>query len=216
MKKVFFMLMLLISGYGISQDPCEVLDEMINSSGFFYSLDGGRFSGGFSFDEPATHDWAVRFVWEFSDGTTFEEWSLETDGEPGTNASHLFTALGDQVICVHITLLTGAGSCERTICETVTVEPGNSCSYAPGMDVSTIAGGLCTNQLFQATGALPLGVSIVNVNWNFGDGLGGSGQPASHNYSSPGIYSVCMEVTTSNGTETCTQTFCESIFIGDC
>ena len=52
----------------------------------------------------------------------------------------------------------------------------------------------------------------TNYSWDFGDGTVVSGINPSHTYAQPGVYMVCL--TTNNTQTNCTDTYCDSIFVG--
>lgn len=55
-------------------------------------------------------------------------------------------------------------------------------------------------------------ISTSNWLWDFGDGTTSTAQNPSHVYANPGVYSVCLTITTLNG---CTSTYCELAFVGN-
>lgn len=57
--------------------------------------------------------------------------------------------------------------------------------------------------------AMP-GDSIIGWSWVFGDGSGGTGNFINHQYNSPGIYTVCLTITTALG---CSNTNCQVVTI---
>ncbi|NOQ75385.1 MAG: T9SS type A sorting domain-containing protein [Crocinitomix sp.] len=68
----------------------------------------------------------------------------------------------------------------------------------------------------------PLGLSILNIEWDFGDGNTYTEVIANHTlpthvYSSAGTYTVCATVWSTNGEECCKTTFCKDIVVeNDC
>ena len=56
--------------------------------------------------------------------------------------------------------------------------------------------------------------SIATWHWDFGDGDTSNLQQPNHTYSSNGIYYVCLTITDSS--MTCTDTYCDSILVGNC
>ncbi|WP_421752599.1 PKD domain-containing protein [Croceimicrobium sp.] len=59
--------------------------------------------------------------------------------------------------------------------------------------------------------------TIINYNWQFGDGTVASGPNAiapTHTYSSTGNYAICLNITSVLGNDTCTSTFCDSVYVG--
>lgn len=58
---------------------------------------------------------------------------------------------------------------------------------------------------FDASSSIPSGGSIVDYEWNFGDGQTAFGQTAEHTYADATIYTVTLNVTDSNGLWNTTQ-----------
>ncbi len=54
------------------------------------------------------------------------------------------------------------------------------------------------------------GTGSVSYAWNFGDGSSSTQQYPLHQYATPGHYVVCLTVTATSGTNTCTDSFCDS------
>lgn len=59
--------------------------------------------------------------------------------------------------------------------------------------------------------------AIISYDWQFGDGTTASGPNAiapTHTYSVTGPYAVCLSITSVLGSDTCTSTFCDSVYVG--
>ncbi len=54
------------------------------------------------------------------------------------------------------------------------------------------------------------GTGTTSYLWNFGDGSTSTQQYPFHQYVTPGHYIVCLTVTATNGTTTCTDSYCDS------
>lgn len=54
------------------------------------------------------------------------------------------------------------------------------------------------------------GLGVLSYLWDFGDGTTSSLQYPSHQYSIPGQYTICLTVSATSGTNTCTSTYCDS------
>jgi hypothetical protein len=86
---------------------------------------------------------------------------------------------------------------------TITVTPPASFTSEPGLTPSPAVVGQIV--LGQAPADTP------NVVWNFGDGTQGSGQSVTHVYTQPGIYTVIITATSTEGVSSTYQT---QIFVG--
>ncbi len=51
----------------------------------------------------------------------------------------------------------------------------------------------------------------TNYFWDFGDGNTSNAQYPTHTYADTGVYLVCLTITSVLGTDTCTDTFCDSV-----
>lgn len=62
---------------------------------------------------------------------------------------------------------------------------------------------------------VPFGIQIVGIEWTFGDGYSSTDPNPTHSYDNPGVYDVCVTITTLNPEtgECCTLEICEEIRI---
>ncbi|NOQ72583.1 MAG: T9SS type A sorting domain-containing protein [Crocinitomix sp.] len=68
------------------------------------------------------------------------------------------------------------------------------------------------NVHFAHTTAVPSGLTILDISWDFGDGTTGNGMSIDHFYTSGGLYQVCMTVWMINAAgECCKKTICQWI-----
>lgn len=131
----------------------------------------------------------VSWIWNFGDLSV-----------PGTtqNPGHTYTVCG--VYNVSLTIATSF-FCTNTYSTTITVNSGFSTSYTS----TTVAG--TGNTTFNAS---PVALSI-NYNWDYGDGVTGTGVVSNHTYGASGTYYACL--TASDTAGICTATFCDSVVI---
>lgn len=54
------------------------------------------------------------------------------------------------------------------------------------------------------------GNGVLSYLWNFGDGTTSTQQYPFHQYAAPGQYVICLTVTSTSGTTTCTDSYCDS------
>ncbi len=125
---------------------------------------------------------ATTYFWDFGDGNT------STQASP----THSYATIGTYTVC-----LTASGPCGTdSVCQTVTV----SCP-APTSAFSSTATGITANFTDNST------AGVNTWLWDFGDGSTGSTQNPIHTFPGPGIYLVCLTVTSPCGT----GTFCDSV-----
>lgn len=139
-------------------------------------------------------------VVDFGDGTAPQ--SLGTVS--GTRAfSHTFDEAGNFTVTARAT---GADGVETVSSVAVSVtEPVIAIAVtATPSSVSLANGG---NVSFAATPTLPPGSAIASIVWNFGDGSSGpGGQATSHQYTTAGIRTVTVTLSTTEGREGTGQT----------
>lgn len=123
------------------------------------------------------------FSWQFGDGMT----------TTGSSVSHAYTAFGNYTVSVGVSDPQGATSSATTVINVTNRAPSlpnivvSSQSVAPGVAVS-----------FSATSSDPE-AQPLSFAWSFGDGVTGSGSPASHAYAVEGVYAARVTVTDSAG-----------------
>jgi len=147
------------------------------------------------FDNNST---GVNYLWNFGDGSS----------DTAQNPTHTYTTAGTYTVCLYVlTAYDNLGLpiiCD-SICTTVTVGGstiGCQASYYLGID---------TNNLYNlyiienSTGTS----STTNYSWSFGDGSTSTVQYPTHQYSTFGLYNLCL--TLSDSVSGCSSTYCDSI-----
>lgn len=147
----------------------------------------------YTFTNTSTGAAPLSYNWSFGDGTS------STSGSP----VHSYSAPGTYNVCL---VITASNGCTDTYCATVTVQGGGGTGCQAGF-TAQVSG----NSVTFTNSSSPSGVVST---WSFGDGatstVGGTGQ-VSHIYQMTGrFYSVCLTISDS----TCTDTYCDSVYIG--
>lgn len=197
---------------------CEALDLVMEDVAFLYGIDGPRLTAGISFDAPCGQ-WTISYEWLVEDSTYITPSQNSTFSDaPDSDLTHSFSEPGVYDVCVEITLWLSGETCVRTLCWEVVVEGDDPCEYDPAFLVSVSADGCVTT--FNPSMTLPFGVTLVGINWNFGDGNSALGTTVSHAYAiGSGVSSmktICMNIVTTNGTENCTTQYCQTIPVTGC
>ena len=139
-----------------------------------------------------------------NNGYTITGWSWSF-GDGGTstmqNPSHTYTANG--TYGVMLTVYNAAG-CTDTIYDYVVVN--NACFINPFFQPTTTSA-FVGNQIFFTDLSQPV---IVSWLWDFNDGTTSTIANPSHIYTQPGVYTVCLTVTSNTG---CIGTICQQITI---
>ncbi|MCB9232505.1 MAG: PKD domain-containing protein [Bacteroidia bacterium] len=140
-----------------------------------------------------------------SPGSIISHYWTFGDGGVSTNAQpyHVYNANGIYQICLTITT---SDSCVSTHCDTININclPGGQCQAGFQFTMPQ-----CSTALFSSTSTASPGI-VTSYYWNFGDGGTSTSANPQHNYTSNGIYGVCLTIGTSNG---CQSTFCDTITV---
>lgn len=148
----------------VGDDPCAGFEAC------FVTNDLG--DGVFFFDN-CTGQNDAQFVWDFGDGTT----------STVVNVEHVYQQPGTYTVC----LTAYWQDCVDSTCTTIVVEGGGD--PCDGF-VATITWNPSGNN--SATFVGTTSSSAAGMIWYFGDGTQGFGQTATHTYSAPGQYHVCL------------------------
>jgi len=141
------------------------------------------FSGSGSSDPDGT---ISNYSWSFGDGS----------GANGMVVDHTYTSAGQYTAVLTVTDNEGA-----TDTATVVITVAAAANQAPTADISAVpvnSASLLTMS-FDASGSSDPDGSIVNYDWNFGDGNSGSGMTVSHEYTTAGQYTALLTVTDNDG-----------------
>ena len=129
------------------------------------------------------------WVWDFGDGATSTQ----------QNPSHTYTTAGAYTVTLRVTNSSG---CTRTFTRTqyIQVAPGVNAAF------SNTTPGLCTAPATVSFTNLSTGAGPLTYSWDFGDGATSNAASPSHTYTTNGIYTVRLIVSSPQGcTDTVTQ-----------
>lgn len=133
------------------------------------------------------------YTWTWGDGTT-------TTTAQGPSVIHNYSQPGTYQVCLTIA---AGGAIVCTNCMMVTVAGPNPSCQADFLSVSVGLQAYFINQSVASSNAL------ISYSWDFGDGNSSTLQFPNHQYSNPGWYNVCLDITNGN----CFSTHCDSIYI---
>ncbi len=146
----------------------------------------------------ATTNNAVSFDWNFGDGTVVTN----------TLDSICYTYSTPGIFFPEVILSDGLGCSVAILLDTVVVG-------SPAVNFGINPNPICDSGIVSFFDSTFSSVSITDWNWNFGDASSGinntsSLQNPTHNYSTPGFYSVTLDVTTSAG---CFGQFIDTVYV---
>ena len=126
----------------------------------------------------------VAYNWDFGDGNTGD----------GATPGHTYAA--DGIYTVTLTVTDDAGD-TGSATTTASIGLGNQPPLADPNGPYTGTVGVAV--IFDGTGSSDPDGTVVDYNWDFGDGATGSGVNPSHTYASEGVYNVTLTVTDDAG-----------------
>jgi PKD repeat protein len=132
------------------------------------------------------------YYWYFGDGANSAQ----------ASPTHVFSQAGTYSVCLQVI----TDQCQNTMCQNITVvndtTSGNGCiaSFNYVADSTTIQ--------FNNTSYTPS--QPVTFTWNFNDGTFSNELFPTHTYSTPGVYQVCLDMSTGS----CSDSYCIPVYAG--
>ena len=124
----------------------------------------------------------LTYTWDFGNGDT----------ATGVTTSYLFNTVG--TFTVQLTV--NDGKLDDSVTKTITITDGNPIASITA-DVTSGIAPLIVN--FDATGSLDPQGNVLSYAWDFGDTNTGTGELATHTFTSAGIYTVVLTVDNGQG-----------------
>jgi PKD repeat protein len=143
-----------------------------------------------NYSSAAANDSIVGTLWTVSNGTTSTDW------EP----TFTFTAPGTYQVCL---ICTTAANCYSTFCDTIVIQQGSGCNAQ-----FTASSNGCSSFIFD-----PSFTAASSYLWNFGDNTTSTSVVPTHTYTTPGVYTVMLTITTANG---CTNSYTQVVTVTTC
>jgi PKD repeat protein len=132
-------------------------------------------------------------IWSFGDGTTAATW----------NAVHEYANPGKYYVCLRVE---NGPLCISYKCDSITIaNPLPPCNNQSNFALTRVAG---NSQTIVGTPEFQSSAAVYT--WTFGDGTGTHDMIATHHYTAPGTYNVCLTVWRS---ATCASTTCRTVVI---
>ncbi|MFQ5570933.1 MAG: PKD domain-containing protein [Rhodothermales bacterium] len=131
----------------------------------------------------------IEYRWDFGDGNT----------ATGMGASHSYAQGGTYTVTFTVT---NSGSTDSGTCTVRVLTPAEIVTVTA--DKTTVS--ICDADNTVNFSANVRGDAPLTYNWDFGDGSTGTGATPSHAYSTPGTYTVTLNLSNSAGSDTRTMT----------
>lgn len=205
MKRIFTLLLLFFSALTF-KTAAQTVTCTIHAN-FSWSADASQ-SNKIVFHNlstPANNVNATK--WYFGDGTYGNDF----------NATHTYTSSGTYTVCLIVKKISPSGAviCQDDICIAihVTVPTPVLCNLVANFQWSPDPNQI--NKINFTNLSYPLSLTD-SIRWTFGDGTSTSTVNASHVYTSPGTYHVCLRVkkkTNAAGTAPCVREICKDIVV---
>lgn len=188
---VYMACLTTIDTNGVSQTCCDSI-FIADSAAYCYAnyshyVDSSNMV--MFYDYSSSQDSIVSWAWDFGDNT----------GSVDQHPMHTYANAGIYTVCLTITTASG---CSNTFCYSINVNDYSSSCYAYFGQSGAFGTFNFTDYSSPSMG------NIVSWAWDFGDGNTSSMQSPSYMYSMPGLYNVCLTITTDSG---CTASYCEYV-----
>ena len=177
------------------EEPCEVLADFVYDQDdcdvYFVNTSSTSSLG------------TTTYTWDFGDGNT------STDNNP----VHTYVLSGTYTVCLTAVHTMPDGSvCIDVKCIEIQVDCyyNEPCDFNAKFKVKRLED--CTFEFLDITW-VNAGLTIIDWQWDFGDGTTSNLQNPTHTFPGSGTYTVCLTVTVTNGVDICTDTICRTRFI---
>ena len=190
--KISFILLLFlfisnVSGqYNFQADVVEGCDSLIGVN--------------FSLITPAISDSIVQIGWDLEGGDPFFRWTFEKDDVVTVN----YHSPGSYRVFVNIQFLWTDTTITKTDYINVHQTVSPDFSYSDSMEISPYT------KVFRHSEPLLEDESAYNFDWDFDDGMSGTGREVVHTFPEPDTYNVSLTVTDSYG---CSNSYSDSVVV---
>ena len=140
------------------------------------------------------------YKWQFGDGGVTNTISM-------ANVYHTYAANGVYTATLSAYTSTASTTPCSTAYQTLTVSCGSATCQANSQFTLFPDTAHPGNYFAYNTST---GSGALSYLWNFGDGNTSTQQYPFHQYATPGHYVVCLQITSTTGTTSCTDTYCDS------
>lgn len=144
-------------------------------------------------------------VWNYGDGDT----------AMGNNLYHTYASPGTYQVCLQLSVYDASQQlvCTSNTCKSISVNApaGPFCQASYIVDtVNSLGGNVYIWN--TATPAYNDPSYSTSFSWDFGDGSSSSQPFPTHNYANPGVYAVCLTITSADSASNiCTDTHCDTL-----
>ncbi len=147
----------------------------------------------------------ISYAWTYGDGT----------GGNTQYGIHYYNAPGTYTVCLTVTIFNGEQCCTKTVCKDIKIEKAcdQGCHFEATENITFNPDNCVYTFNAYVTYA---GSPITGWLWDYGDGTTGLGSTTTHQYSHPGVYTVCLTLFSQQGDQCCFTKFCREINVEDC
>ncbi len=139
----------------------------------------------------------VSYDWDFGDGTSDNQ----------EHPIHVFPSDGLYDVCLTVMVDTGTEQCFDTSCNTVEII--TDCLLNANFSHAFITGSTTQVQFTDNS----FGTGVLSYDWDFGDGNTSTDAHPLPTFAPGNTYNVCLTLTNTTATETCTDLLCTTITI---
>ncbi len=172
---------------------------------------GGTCNAHYTFKQDTINSslYTIKFTSSANPGGTKYTWSFG-DGTSSTTASpiHSYAHAGTYWVCLKVE--NPYVPCSETICDSVHVNSYNKPICDAHFQHYALPQNPDSVHFYSATGS-----SSAKHYWYFGDGTYSDNSNPWHYYANPGTYYVCHMVKDSTAAGTCSETWCDSVKVGN-
>jgi PKD repeat protein len=182
----------VVSSSGCSDTYCQYVDSALCLPFFNYQASANNALEYTFTNTTSTTGQNATYYWYFGDGANSSQ----------ASPTHVYNQAGTYSVCLQVI----TEQCQNSMCQNITVvndtTAGNGCiaNFTYLADSTTIQ--------FNNNSYTPS--QPVTFTWNFNDGTFSNELFPVHTYSNPGVYQVCLDVST----PTCSDSYCLQVYAG--
>lgn len=184
--------LIIYNSTGCTDSTCQLVTTSASScfADFYFIPDTmvGTPANTYNFTSTS-YGFGLTYEWNFGDGSPLSS---------AANPAHTFPTSGTYLVCLKVT--SSVTGCIDSTCLTVSGSPVGPCNASFFLYQDSLAGPGVYIGINTSTG------TGLTYTWTWGDGSSSTGPYPSHTYASPGLYTICLIVTSA----LCVDSFCST------